>query len=879
MSSDSSKKVFQRIQPLLQDERVSDTDLLEVLVEDGYAGLYLLARVITQDAKLARKVVVTVLSTLLAQRRSYWGEISLTVWINRLVLDQCHKFQRYIIPNMRIGLTKSLISDRYPTEENVTIGFLESLTKLSEQERASLVLRYSQGLSLEEIAAVLGSTVTRGHIFLKTARQACLDILESENPVQFSLEDEVVTHTVFLEQIVEAAEGILDQDKRSNLERHLGECKACRNKAAQLADGEAWLREQLSDLVGISLSDYYRHKLVMESQRLLARRKRWSQISLFSRQYLYTGLLLGLLVGLAYRFNLPANQPHEPAVRPAMTTISPTPDPFEGYLKFNYYVSPDDNLDDLAERTGLTVEEIYELNHMNSNSQLYEGRVLSLAVEESHFFPTTHLPEPDLPAPLTAQTDEKRILERMAESKDMVGSLWGDGRLIQYGPAGYSGPPFWEAKFQIWWHNEGHQVMIFGMFNPDEDFIHAQYSIPSGLTFYIDSSSDNYYAYPNQGQADWFFTNPTLLFGLDEEEAALRVVGSDQILGRQALVVDMFQSEGQHYTRLWIDAERGLVLRLRLFKDAEMQTTLMDMGFENLALDIDLPEVVFSPTYFKPKRFAADHTGTPLAEGVKWRDYPWPLPADRRTHERLLPPEEFDPAGEPLTLQWPVQPGPESKIQVEVFAGEYYMGILEIGRDELSRTTEDFHIEPPFNTCTRSPDGRQVIISVSSLSSFEPRLYWFQVDNPENHRELITTHDAVREFAFDPSSRFLVYHACDNGACGIHILDTLTKTSRVLFDSGRIAPSSLTWSPDGNLLAFLGSKKFGNARKIFVVRVTSGHVVYEADYGWDARSVPPDSPTHSWGVQFPKDESFFPFVDGCRYPFEYQKWVGTRRMD
>ena len=201
------------------------------------------------------------------------------------------------------------------------------------------------------------------------------------------------------------------------------------------------------------------------------------------------------------------------------------------------------------------------------------------------------------------------------------------------------------------------------------------------------------------------------------------------------------------------------------------------------------------------------------------------------------------------------------------------MGSLHLPPGAFARVPADDYGSLPFGACMRSPDGRLVALSIYHTSSFSPRIYWFRLSDPEELGEVLSSMDTVNEFAFDPSSRYLAYYSCSGGECGIQVLDTNTKSVRMLVNTGRIGPSSITWSPDGKYLAFLGSNSSSYNRKIFVVRAANGAQIYEADYGWEARSVPADSPTHTWGMRFPAEEdSFMFFGQGCRYPYEYPQW-------
>jgi DNA-directed RNA polymerase specialized sigma24 family protein len=870
MITRSSKSAFQIIEPVLQDGRVSDTDLVEVLVSDGYAAMLPLARALLFDPNLAEKAVTNALAAIVTQRRRYWGQVPLAVWANRLVIQQCQRIKNRSFLKMRVFHDETT-SERHPTGEQPNGEFIQQLTFLDEPERVTLALRYGQGLTLDEIAVILDMPRTRARIFLKTARLACLDnrrFSASSLPVA---ENDLVIHTAFLEMIVEAADGVLEADSHESLERHLGECQACRNHSVQLAEGEAFLRKEFSRLGGGGPSGEHRN-LVIECLKLVDQRKRLGRLTLSIRQYLYIAVLVAILVGVLWRQLLPIEKTVAPIPRSTAIPHRPTSDPWEGYLKFTYYVSPEDSLEILAERLGLTVEDIRELNFMSEGSSLQPGREMVLYLPESSFIAPSHQPALNLPPPLTTHSDTTSILERMASSRDLVGKLWGDYAYILYGPPGYIGPPFIESRMQVWWQQDGHMVMVSGSGTSPTNEVMTQYSTPAGITITWDRSSDRYWGFSNQGEPFLdYFLNPLSLMGFEMNKASLKVVGSDHILGRPTVVVDWTQADGMYNARVWIDAERGLVLRLRLFEDNSMQVALLDFGFRDLAMDVDLPADIFSPLRFAPGVFSVDLSGQPIPDGSPTKTPLWALSPDRRPRERNMPPDTFDPARELLALQWPFEGIGSSLVEVDVFAGEYYMGSFHIAGNDNDSI--------PFSSCTRSPDGQLVAISVAPSSSVEPRIYWFHLANPGNIGFVTSTLDTVSEFAFDPSSRYLAYYGCESGDCGIQIFNIYTGTNRMVYISKQAWPFSLAWSPDGQYLAFLGNDQRSTMRKIFVARVSNGKIVYESEYSWDASVVPPDSPTHSWGMPFPAEETIFPFVEGCRYPFEYPRWSINERLD
>jgi DNA-directed RNA polymerase specialized sigma24 family protein/LysM repeat protein len=874
------RQVFSKIEPLFQDYRVGDADLIEVLVVESYDELYLLAQVMLLDPELASLSVKNAISSAVAGRRGYWGELPLVVWMNRLLLEQCTRRggDGLVRPpgeqtGPRLGVD--------PDPGGPLADFQDVLRKLSLQHRAALALSYGQQLSMEEIAAILDVPVVQARAFLKSARKTYLDASDLGDSHSRLPALEGVFHTSFLEQIEDAADGLLEASQRSGLERHLGECQACRAKADERAALDDWLREQIFARLENKVSREANHSLVSECLELVNRRSRISRLALSSRQILYTVVLLASLVGVAILAILPLEDASPPGALVTFPAPAPTHDPWDGYLKFTYHVSEGDTLEDLAQKSGLSVDAIRELNRMSPSTQLYPGRVLTLALKEASFIPPSEKHELVLPERLTVQADESAVLERIAGAEDWVGTLWGEYRFILYGISGYSGPPILESRSQIWWQKDGYQVMINGLSGSDREGIFVQFSMPSGFTFNIDSSTTNMYAYQNQGETIFtYFQNPARWLGLESSAANYQVVGSDHILDRPVLVVDWVGEQDAYSGRLWVDVERGLVLRMRIFEDAGMQSTVMDWGFSDLALDVDLPAHIFSPLSFSPGTFVRGYNAEPIPEGESAQGYSWSPPADRRPRERLSPPPGFDPAEEPLALQWPWNFLEGSDLQVDVFAGEYFMGSLDLGLIPGVQDPHSGHSSLPLDACIRSPDGRLAAFSVSRLSSFEPRIYWFNLEDPGSYREAITAMNAISEFAFDPSSRYLAFYGCSTGVCGIQVLDTYSETIRMIHKPARAGAMSLTWSPDGKFLAFMGSNPTSPMRKIFVLRVTNGAVVYEGDYGWEARPIPPDSPTLAWGMDFPQEESYIMFfARGCRDPFEYPEWIEHDRRD
>ncbi|MGE5220856.1 MAG: hypothetical protein ACM3PY_00365, partial [Omnitrophica WOR_2 bacterium] len=63
-----------------QSSRVSDADLIDVLMREIYPGLFQQACAFTLDAKWAKKTAREVIIWSVLNRHRYWGETSLRSW-------------------------------------------------------------------------------------------------------------------------------------------------------------------------------------------------------------------------------------------------------------------------------------------------------------------------------------------------------------------------------------------------------------------------------------------------------------------------------------------------------------------------------------------------------------------------------------------------------------------------------------------------------------------------------------------------------------------------------------------------------------------------------------------------------------------------------
>ncbi len=332
----------------------------------------------------------------------------------------------------------------------------------------------------------------------------------------------------------------------------------------------------------------------------------------------------------------------------------------------------------------------------------------------------------------------------------------------------------------------------------------------------------------------------------------------------KALVVDEIRPDGRRATRFWVDTATGVILRWIEFSQNSADVVLRERAITAIAYDQEFPADIFQPSRQWPRQFTSDFRGRPLPPGQEALPAlpPWP----ENGHASLpfmLPPDGLDPAGLPLSLQWPDRWDTNQVImklegtaltvppRIQVFASGYYLGSLP-----LENVT--------FRACRRSPDGRLVALAVGdNPSSAYGKLYWFSLDFPQ---ELHPVHDlSVGEsvFAFSPDNLHLAFLGCrpQTGRCAVYIQDLETGERT---DLGRPFdyPETLVWSPDGKRLAVVMIALADEPhRTIHVIDLEKMLEIYYGRYRDELVFL--DSLNHAWELGLPP---LGEVETGCRMP-------------
>ena len=144
-----------------------DEEAFRLLFESHKDRVYSIALRYAGDPAAAMDITQDTFLKLLSNIQQFRGDSSFESWLYRLVVNTCldyHRRRRRFLPLLEEGLEEALHVFRAPREsalhdllrEEQEERVQEVVAQLPEEQRMVVVLRYTDGLSYEEIADVLG---------------------------------------------------------------------------------------------------------------------------------------------------------------------------------------------------------------------------------------------------------------------------------------------------------------------------------------------------------------------------------------------------------------------------------------------------------------------------------------------------------------------------------------------------------------------------------------------------------------------------------------------------------------------------------------------------------------------------------------------------
>ncbi len=556
--------------------------------------------------------------------------------------------------------------------------------------------------------------------------------------------------------------------------------------------------------------------------------------------------------------------------------IIPWPRPVDPVrYTYSYALQEGDTLEIVARLSGLSPEEIRQLNRLDPGQEPAEGATLKLVALRPDWWHSLLLKlHSPVPLPLGLRSSSAEIRKRIENSQRYWSSLWVDAATLNYGPPGYLAPPTSVIHMQAWLRRPQQELIIQaqrGAASPA-----SVYTIDGNRSFSRDVL--NSYTYTQFiSDAEREKTLSSLPFARQNlpAQAVLQAVGMEEVAGRQALVVDQMDASGVRQARLWVDTKRGLILAQRVYSPllsgTDQQPVLQDIIVNKVSYDLTIQDKLFNPNMMI-NSLAKDASGAPQenADSSLYLD----LPILRYAPSQMsaagamtISPARFDPRQSRLEMRLqslyvgnPIQVGCDPNLRsacvpvyapassehlVTVSADGFYLGsfLVPLGGDEFQ-----------INNCTRSPDGSRV--AINAASQFGARVYWFNMLFPDTLYPTEFAGSYSSQMAFSPSSRKLALSLyrwvgweqkvnislLDLGTNQVRETQTLPWATYIL---------QILWSPDGDFLAAVTYRYLPKAiTELYIFDANSLLPIYHGPYDYENNLAAPDAPLQSWGASF-----------------------------
>jgi hypothetical protein len=467
------------------------------------------------------------------------------------------------------------------------------------------------------------------------------------------------------------------------------------------------------------------------------------------------------------------------------------------------------------------------------------------------------LPTPPRVEPLTRRSRAELILNRWEQSPRLWRSLSADLQTWRYGPLSYAGLPR-AYRTQAWILQPDQSIVLHGLLSgpPGEAYLGAQDRI-----FWRSTAADASRSQPWSGALeDLLPVEPLrwMIFPANSPWALragdFRSVQTASLAGRQAVVFDWINSQGQREARLWLDAQTGIILKAQLYTGDDFQALSDEAVITSLSLDrSEPPPALITAANLRQARPAADELALAALPPTPT---PATAPLERPALQADPAPPGFDPRGSQLAFQFVHDPAVANADRdlaaqpAELIADGYRLGMTRFGLPWTLR-------------CVRSPDGRRLAFNAASdgAAPADDAVRWFNLSQIQAIYQPLPDLSAV-SFAFSPDNRRLaVAGEGRNGRpSGVYLVDIGIGESRLLLAAE--GAHSLLWSPDGEFLALIGKLADEEEAAILVLHVRTGRIAYQGEPGATDQA-PPDAPVAAWGLPFPVEMGG---MDECAAP-------------
>jgi outer membrane lipoprotein-sorting protein len=235
--------------------------------------------------------------------------------------------------------------------------------------------------------------------------------------------------------------------------------------------------------------------------------------------------------------------------------------------------------------------------------------------------------------PISIATDPSEIRLRMILSHLFWNTVWMDATVTGFGDDGTT--PIQQSHQQIWVDREnfqfrvisgspdgdptflqvsdGNLVVLFDATTAQQETQELPPSVKDPFTPPIDQS-DTVYPYPLAMSMSTPLSDLVFPTGMAQNTSELVIIGEDAIAGRNAIVVDRLVGEGFRLTRMWVDSLTGMVLKSQDFSKSDSDKVSTELIVNQIQVDVELPDELFSTIIGSMPTFTADYAGTPVEE-------------------------------------------------------------------------------------------------------------------------------------------------------------------------------------------------------------------------------------------------------------------------
>ena len=223
---------------LVRRAQMGDAGAVQTLFERNHALIYRLVLALLDDPREAAEAVKETFHTALSQLEDYSGNIAFSTWLYPIAVLICRKRlrRRRVLARLPAFMLKLLkAGEPAPTREEGgednqgrSASLMRAVQQLDDRLRLPLILRHDQGLTVHEMAPMMGLNESRVQKRLKAARWLVSTAVgENYHLVAEDTPGQNISHRIALEFMEDAADHLITDSNAEKLRLHLKDCEAC----------------------------------------------------------------------------------------------------------------------------------------------------------------------------------------------------------------------------------------------------------------------------------------------------------------------------------------------------------------------------------------------------------------------------------------------------------------------------------------------------------------------------------------------------------------------------------------------------------------------------------------------------------------------------